>query len=334
MSTQPSTATVPRVSVIMAVYNAEAFLQEAIQSVCRQSFTNWEFIIVDDGSEDRTSKILKVYSDEDFRIRVLPQKRLGLTKSLNRAANMARGAFLARMDGDDVCLPDRFKSQIEYLESHPEVVAAGTSALFIDPDGDPIEDYEPPLSHEAIDRLHLSGTGGGIIHPSAMIRRNAFDIIGGYDEAFSTSQDYDLWLRLAEIGRLSNLRPTHLLYRLHLNSITFARRREQEKNVKAILEATIRRRGTEITLPEPSTIPRTADRSDDEVFSRRIWIASAFRAGYHKTARKHTAIVLRLRPFELRSWIHFVACRTGKLASFIYTTSKAHGKRHRRTGAK
>src|SRR5438067_12011849 len=117
----------PAISVIMSVYNAEAFLEAAVQSVLMQSFSDFEFIIIDDGSTDRSNQILQDYARKDNRVRLISRPNKGLTASLNEGLKLARGEFIARMDADDVAAPDRFKIQVEYLRDHPEVSVRGSA---------------------------------------------------------------------------------------------------------------------------------------------------------------------------------------------------------------
>ncbi len=124
----------PKVSVIMSVYNGDKYLREAIESILNQTFTDFEFIIVNDGSTDNSLEIIESYDDE--RIKTINNKKnIGLTKSLNKALKFAKGKYIARQDADDVSLPNRFEKQVEYLDSHPEVALVGTSVYLIDENG-------------------------------------------------------------------------------------------------------------------------------------------------------------------------------------------------------
>ena len=195
----------PAISVLMPVYNAELYVAEAVESVLAQTFTDFELITIDDGSTDRSSRILEGYAGLDSRIRLVSRPNTGIVGALNEGASMARGEIIARMDADDVSLPERFAKQFEYLLAHPDCDAAGSRVLLIDPEGAPICEINEERSHEEIDRAHMSRRTGAITHPAAMMRSEALHAVGGYRQECLWAEDFDLFLRMAEIGRLANL---------------------------------------------------------------------------------------------------------------------------------
>jgi hypothetical protein len=197
------------------------------------------------------------------------------------------------MDADDVATPDRFALQLAWLESHPECVAVGGQAMRIDPEGWPIDDWHTPLTHEAIDALHLRGFGGGVIHPAVMFRRTAFERVGGYDESLDAAQDFDLWLKLAEVGRLANLPDVVLHYRLHAGSVTCSRRLRQARCIEFAHAAALRRRG----LPVAPGGTVSVRKELTPTRARRQWVRFALRAGHRATALKHARqLWLETRP--------------------------------------
>lgn len=226
----------------MSVFNGERYLVEAVRSVLSQTFRNFELIAIDDGSTDRSKKILASFAAGDERIRLVSHENRGLTRSLNEGCALARGKFIARMDSDDISWPTRFESQLAYFEAHPEIVACGTGVALIDPNGLSLGLLETPQEHDDIVRSLLTGNGGAICHPSFMVRRHAFQDVSGYDEAYRTSQDLDLFLRLGEVGRLGNVPDTLLSYRIHLESSNFARRVVQLQNATLIVRSAMKRR--------------------------------------------------------------------------------------------
>jgi len=195
----------PHVTVLMAVHDEQSFVGRAIESILSQSLTDFEFLIIDDGSEDQTPQILAEYAETDHRIRVKRVSQQGLGACLAYGVSQSRGACIARMDGDDVAHPERLQRQMDWLARHPEVAAVGAAARFIDEDGDLIGHRSPPLGHDAITRQLFTGRGGAMIHPSVVIRREALNQAGGYDPAYARTEDLDLFLRLGEVGRLANL---------------------------------------------------------------------------------------------------------------------------------
>lgn len=284
----------------MSVHNGTRYLPAAMDSVLRQTWRDFEFLIVDDGSTDGAGEMLAAYAARDPRVVVHSTPNRGLTRSLNMAARLARGSLLARMDADDVALPERLAKQVAWLAEHPDVVVLGTRALRVDPELWPICDWNVPLEHEAIDHFHLSGLSGGIIHPAAMIRRDAFAACGGYDESLPASQDYDLWLRLAEHGRLANLPDILLLYRLHLDSVTSARRAQQLECLKRSCLLARKRRGLD-DKPAQLHLNRGAL---SPLQQRLTWVRRACKAGYFAAARKHVLAALREAPAAPRVWLH------------------------------
>jgi glycosyltransferase involved in cell wall biosynthesis len=212
----------PRVSVLMAVHNGEKYLPEAIKSILSQTFTDFEFLIVDDGSTDRTAEIINSYQDARIKLISNPQN-VGLTRSLNRGLDLARGEYIARMDSDDISVPERLAKQLTHMDTHREVAVCGTWAKDIDAEGKVTGVRETPVG-EDLEREYWRPSP--IIHPSAMIRRAHLNGLR-YDDQIRYAQDFDLWLRLKPHHKLANLPEHLLLYRVHSDSITLARRDDQ-----------------------------------------------------------------------------------------------------------
>lgn len=204
----------------MSVYNGKRFLREAIESILIQSFTNFEFIIIDDASNDDTWNILSEYSDQDKRILLLRNDtNMGLTKSLNKSLSAARGLYIARQDDDDISLIDRLKKQVEHLDNNPDVVMVSSNFDKIDEDGRLIRRTRLHCEEKLI-RWHLNFYNyiGG--HSQVMFRRDQVLAVDGYSESFPCAQDYDLWLRLSKKGKFEILKDVLLKYRVHENRIT------------------------------------------------------------------------------------------------------------------
>ena len=232
----------PTVSVLMPVYNAEPYLAEAVESIQGQTFADFEFLIVDDGSTDRSRDLLERYAASDGRLRLTSRPNTGYTVALNELLRSATGAFVARMDADDVALPQRLARQVNYLQAHQDVVCVGTAVHLIDGAGRFLRDGHPGMDHEAIQRRALAGDCP-LNHPSVMLRRAAVEAVGGYRAEFEPAEDLDLWLRLGEIGRLTNLPEVLMKYRQHARSFSEQHQRRQlERSAAAVLEA-CRRRG-------------------------------------------------------------------------------------------
>jgi glycosyltransferase involved in cell wall biosynthesis len=236
----------------MPVYNALPHLRAAVDGILAQTFRDFEFVIIDDGSTDGSTQMLQAYAAADPRIVLVSRPNTGYAIALNEALALAAGEFVARMDADDVSLPDRLARQMEYLQSHPNCVVVGAAVRFIAADGTPIaRGFRRPRGHEEIDAFHLRRMNSALAHPTVMMRRNAVVAVGGYRPEFEPAEDLDLWLRLAERGRLANSGEVLLEYRVHPTSVTHRRRLEQQrKSYEAVAEA-CRRRGR---TPPPAPV--------------------------------------------------------------------------------
>lgn len=293
----------PLVSVLMPAYNARRYVAEAIQSVLAQTWRDFEFLIIDDGSTDDTPEILKRYAEADDRVRVLTRSNAGVGAALNAGIAEARGELIARMDSDDVCLPERFARQVEFLRERPDCVLVGSRVLLIDPDGAPLFEMEEiPTGHEEIDEMLLQARWS-IVHPAVMMRRDVVRRIGGYDNEVVPVEDHDLFLRLAEVGRLANLPEVLLRYRKHpMNSVRVLADR-RVKALTRVMEAAWARRGLVGRRPYPAILP-DIDRDDPrrDVKQRRYWGWQCLKTGNVSTARKYALAGLREDPLALESW--------------------------------
>lgn len=203
----------------MAVYNGQKYLAEAVDSILNQTFTNFEFLIINDGSTDNSREIILSFDDPRIRIVDNPDN-IGLARSLNRGLQLAQGELIARQDADDISYPNRIEQQFRFLEMHPEVILLGTGVRTIDESGRPHPDkLYVPTSLTAI-RWYLM-FGNAFAHTSVMFRRNIiWDKLGGYDEVFDRIEDYELWSRVARSFIVENLPNVLIDYRYHYGSIT------------------------------------------------------------------------------------------------------------------
>ena len=220
---------IPALSVAMSVYNGEQFLAEAIDSVLAQSFTDFELLIVDDGSTDATPAMLRAYAAKDARVRPIIRENRGLIVSLNQLLEEARAPLIARMDADDVCLPERFAKQIAFLASHPDYSVVGCWSDDIDEFGQPWTIHGPdhPLTHQ--DFLAAIEVNGPLLcHPATMFRRDVVLSVGGYHAAYKHCEDLDLWLRLASITKLGNIPERLIRYRHYANQVSSRHSTEQQ----------------------------------------------------------------------------------------------------------
>jgi Glycosyl transferase family 2 len=232
------------VSVVLPVYNGEGYIRQAMHSILCQTLAHFEVVVINDGSTDRTGAILQEMAAADPRIKLISRENRGLVVSLNEGVRMSQGRLIARMDADDIALPDRLLKQFEYMERHPECVCVGSYIDLIDHAGRRLVTWHQPMRHEDVELASLKGHGA-ICHPSAMIRRDALLEVGGYRQETYPAEDLDLWLRLAEIGQLANLPEVLLQYRMLPQSISgqAAREGKQRDAAKRACDEACARRG-------------------------------------------------------------------------------------------
>lgn len=218
----------PAVSVLMPVYNGEKYLAEAIESILNQSFDDFEFIIIDDGSTDGTAAILAKYERKDARICIHHQTNQGVIAALNKGIKLTQGKYIARMDADDVSLPERLARQVDFLETHPEIGVLGTLVQIMDGTGNTFYTWPFFTQHGAL-RWCLCFFCP-IMHPTAMMRRQIVEWAGGYSSDMVHAEDYDLWQRLSGMTRLSNLPDVLLHLRIHDTNVSNVHSSEQRRN--------------------------------------------------------------------------------------------------------
>ncbi|MHA2284076.1 MAG: glycosyltransferase family 2 protein [Promethearchaeota archaeon] len=215
----------PKISVIMSVYNGENYLSEAVDSILNQTFKDFEFIIINDGSTDGTGAILESYNDP--RIVLVNQEHIGLTKSLNKGIALAKGQYIARQDADDISLNKRLENQLEFLKKNKNVALLGTAAEIIDERGKYLQTIKFPCEHSSIQKEITNYNS--FIHGSVVFKRQCFFELEGYREFFLTSQDYDLWLRFIEKFEVANLSNPLYKHRITLDSVTLKKTILQKK---------------------------------------------------------------------------------------------------------
>jgi glycosyltransferase involved in cell wall biosynthesis len=199
-------------AVLLPVKNGERWLDAAIASIRAQTFTDFELLAIDDGSTDGTAAIIARHASEDSRVLPLANPKRGLVSGLNFGLSRAQAPLVARMDADDIALPTRFERQVARMSAEPDLLVLGTGYFRIDAEGKRTGTVVPPL--EPADVAQALQRVNAIAHPTVMMRRDAVVAAGGYREAYLRAEDYDLWLRLAERGKLANLPEPLIEYRL------------------------------------------------------------------------------------------------------------------------
>lgn len=226
----------PRVTVLMTVYNGLPFLPEAIESVLRQTFADFELLLIDDASTDASLACIRSYPDARIRL-VCNEQNRGQAHALNQGLWLARGAYIARLDQDDVCLPNRLQRQVVFLEQRPEVAAVGTWQYWIGPEGRK-RGLEPGVvGLRTGDFGTFLGTlltyATPVAHPTVMYRREAVSAVNGYDETFAPCEDYELWCRLAlRRHQLAVLPQPLVMVRIHERQQSVAKLALQQANAR------------------------------------------------------------------------------------------------------
>jgi glycosyltransferase involved in cell wall biosynthesis len=288
------------VSLLMPAYNAGRYVGAAIESIQAQTMADFEFVIVDDGSTDSTLAILHAAAERDPRIRVLSRPNTGIVGALNDGLSVISSEFVARMDADDLCAPKRLELQLAHLKAHPEVVAVGSCGIAIDDAGAVLGSTPLPLTHQEIEARHLRGISS-IFHPAVMLRTAAVRSVGGYREGLCPCEDFDLWLRLGEVGRLENLAEPLFFWRRTLTGIVASRAAVMRTAIDRVLADAWTRRGL------PGAPPRSDVRPASRADLLRQWSWMALRNGHRRTALRHALRGLLADFTSLESW-RLAAC--------------------------
>ncbi|MCK4815385.1 glycosyltransferase [bacterium] len=300
----------PKISVIMSVYNGEKYLRKAIESVLSQTFTGFDFIIVNDGSTDDSLRIIQSYHDE--RIRVINNEwNIGLTKSLNKAIKESCAEYIARQDADDISLPNRFDEQMQFFEKHPEVSLLGTSIYRIDSNGK-MTGKMITLAKPTMKDLFK---GNQFNHGSVMVKRRVLDDVGGYNELCKYAQDHDLWLRIAKHYEVRNL--TKILYKLRSHNKNVRFTNGEEAVLYSILAPKLTKESLEEEILED--INEKGIRSlyqylskDEEIVVHKAKASLHTDNGNIKLAREEYKKIFSLTPFDLENDINIMRSYFGR----------------------
>jgi glycosyltransferase involved in cell wall biosynthesis len=290
----------PCVTVLLPVHDAERFLPEAVESVLGQSLRDFELLAIDDGSRDGSAAILDAYARRDPRVRVVRRPHAGLVATLNAGLELAQAGLIARMDADDVALPQRLESQLARLAREPELVCIGGGFELIDEAGRAFDRAFPPCDHAAILARALRGESP-ISHSAATFRRDLVRRLGGYDEKARWVEDLDLWLRLSEHGELANLPALVSRVRHHGRSLSQQHAAEQLEQARRVAELACRRRRLDSSQVQPRPWRAPPDRRSQQLLALGRAL-SAWRIGERRTALRYAARALWLQPASLPFW--------------------------------
>lgn len=219
----------PRVSIVLPVWNGDGYIRQAVESIGRQTLSDFELLVVDDGSVDSTPAILSELAAVDPRIRVISRPHLGLVNALNVGFGNCRSEFVARMDADDIALPIRLETQVRALENDPRLGVVGSAITLVSKELRPQHTIHYPLTDREI-RAALP-SGSPFAHPAVIVRKSAFERAGGYRSAFIHAEDYDLWLRMADVATLANVPEVLLYYRIHADQVSMTQAKQQVVSV-------------------------------------------------------------------------------------------------------
>jgi len=295
---------------LMSVYNGEKYLRAAVDSILKQTFKDFEFIIINDGSTDRTREILESYQDE--RIVLIHQENKGLTRALNKGLSLAKGEFIARMDADDSCKPERLEKQVAFLRENPEVVLLGSNCFNVDGDGDIIGQIDLPADGVQIKWNLLFHNC--LRHSTVIFRRKEVKNLGGYKSTICYAQDYDLWLRIAERYPIACLKDPFIYYRIpRKGTITYEKESEQTKQAEQTHLEVISKFIPEITFMEDEIKElryfisgncklKNVD-SAEKLFLR---IYNAFcNSSFAADAQKGKLAIIKIEPYSKFAWEYF-----------------------------
>jgi len=235
---------IPKITVLMSVYNGERWLRESIESVLKQTLTDFEFIIINDGSRDFSLDIINDFSAKDRRVLVISKQNTGLADSLNVGIAQAKGEWIARLDADDVCEPNRLSAQYAFGSSREKLVLIGSGLTEIDENRRTAKVFQYPTNHQnLVDNLIKKMRF--FAHSSAFVRTKALKCIGGYRPRIKRAQDYDLWLRLSEVGELGCVDEPLVRIRHHADQISHDEggRRQKIDSSAALVSYLLRQRG-------------------------------------------------------------------------------------------
>jgi glycosyltransferase involved in cell wall biosynthesis len=307
--------TVPKVTVVMSVYNDESYIREAVESILNQTFKDFEFIIINDGSTDRTREILLSYKDQ--RMHLFDQGNMGLTRSLNKGLFLAKGRYIARMDSDDISCPQRLEKEFNFLENNGRVALVGVFVNRIDNNGRFISSYIYPTdSNDLRQRLWMDCP---FCHSSVMFRRNCIEKVGNYREKIGPAEDYDLWFRIAEQFEVVNIPEILHQVRINPSGVSLERRFDQVRSTLLVRAMAAERKKygndsldrlavTELNELLDRLLPHTKKNEQKVLNASYFFLAEIFYvSGNYKQAVKWLSKCIIYNPFSLKGWL--LACK-------------------------
>lgn len=287
------------VSVLMPVYNVERYLKEAIESVLHQTMSQFELVIIDDGSSDNSKQIIAEYEKKDARIKFLSRQNKGIVATRNELLSLAKGKYFAIMDSDDISCPNRLQEQLDFLENNKNYVIVGCRDLLIDPEGCPIMVINNIFEHDEIDAANLRTDDFLTLNAYMAVTKLVRDV-GAYRTDVVYAEDRDLFLRLAEIGKVSVLPKVLYKYRQHFQSVCAEKTDEINSSVAKVIKDAINRRKLDIPLITHNSNPNKKIIQKEDYYTTWAWFALQNRN--YKTANKYAIKLLITQPLSLSNW--------------------------------
>lgn len=309
----------PRVSVVMSACNDAEHVGRAVASILTQTFRDFELIVIDDGSRDDTGAVLEVHANADPRVRVIRQENRGLTLSLIAGCAMARGEYIARQDADDWSHPRRLEEQVALLDGNPRVGFASCATEYVGPAGEHLCYMHRPVDPELATSGLLNARQGPPAHGSVMIRKTAYEAVGGYRAEFRYSQDSDLWLRLAENWLVAYLPEVRYQHRKEADSISGAQRAEQSEFARlahACRAARLAGTSEQVSLQSAEALSRRlAQTRKNRIPAKQgeisYLIGSQLVRNGDARAAHYLWSVIRRHPWHWRAWLRLLQGRLG-----------------------
>jgi glycosyltransferase involved in cell wall biosynthesis len=292
----------PKISVLMPAYNAEAYISEAIASVLRQTFRDFELLVVNDGSTDKTEDIIQSFYDP--RVVLINKDHEGIAAALNMGLKLAQAPYIARFDADDVCLPQRLEKQFDFLEDHPDYVLVGSDAEYILENGDFLFSFQC-IAHSNDEVQRNLYVYCPFIHSAVMYRRDEVIKAGGYSIQAHTFEDYLLWTSLGKAGKMQNLREPLIKVRFNASSVTIDERWRGERFRQLKRQATTRGSITEEESDELLAIIKRQDVRKIKEGAYHALCGKKFLANNYQPvkARRHVLKAISIKPLRFDNYL-------------------------------
>lgn len=300
----------PTVSVVMPLYNQEPYVEAAVRSLLAQTFSDFELIIIDDGSTDASLTIVRRLASSDERIRVYNQKNFGRAITRNRGVKLARAELMAMLDPDDIAMPERLALQVEYMQEHPECVALGAQFESVCMKGIPLNVSSLPLDHASIEARLLEDDGQALTQGVSMMRRTVCLAAGSYNAQYAAGEDADLFLRMALKGQLANLPQTLLQYRQHPKSTVNTAGRPEYDDYRQRIERAWQQRGRQLPANFQHWSQSTEEMTPNQLMLRWGW--NAFKRNEFTAAKYYVRMLLRLNLLDMQAWRLFYCILRGR----------------------